>query len=187
MNTKHRKEEAKSKQQRRSPKSDQKAPRTTAQYHAMPEKSKDTLERVLRAIAKMRSGNISLTKASLEAHVSPKTVRRWASSVLQKRPNGKWVPKKTDRLLRVMQVPSPDGVREVAIRGSRAASQLGQYWSALQKFLQTGDASRLETFRGRSIRTADGIEIPLLVDRRELNRLASAGLFSFESLYRRSA
>ena len=79
------------------------------------------------------------------------------------------------------------GASEIVVRGRHIAGQLGRYWSALQRYLQTGDASRLEKFQGKSIRAADGTQIHLLTDRRELNRLGSAGVLSFESLYSRSA
>ena len=54
-------------------------------------------------------------------------------------------------------------------------------------YLETGDASRLNKFRGKSIKDADGAQIPFLTDRAELNRLGSAGVLAFESLYARSA
>jgi hypothetical protein len=119
--------------------------------------------------------------------VSPKTVKRWAGSALEKSSNGRYAPKRSDRLLRVLKVPDRQGTREVTVRGSRQASFLGKYWAALQRYLETGDASRLEKFKGKSITDANGAVIPLLTDRVELNRSASAGVLSFESLYSRSA
>ena len=163
-----------------------KIPRTVAQYHAMPEKSKDTMERVVKALSKLRSEKASLKKASLEAGVSPKTVKRWAGSALEKGSSGRYTPKRSDQLLRILKVPDAKGTREIAVRGSRQATLLAEYWNAVHKFLASGDTSDLRKFRGKSVKDADGREIPLLSDRAELNRLGNASVISFESLYVRS-
>jgi hypothetical protein len=134
----------------------------------------------------MRAEKASLKKAALEVGIRPEIVKRWVASALEKR-SGRFAAKKNDQLLRVLRIPSADGTREVAVRGSKRASLLGEYWAALQRYLETGDGSRLEKFRGKSVKTADGTEIQLLTDRAELNRMGSAGVLSFESLYSRSA
>jgi len=85
----------------------------------------------------MRSEKLSLKKASLETGVKPETVKRWAGSALEKR-SGRFAIKKGDRLLRPMKIPTPDGVREIIVRGSRQASVLGSYWSSIQEFLRKG-------------------------------------------------
>jgi hypothetical protein len=144
------------------------------------------MERALKVVAKMRAEKSSLKKAALEIGVKPETVKRWAGSALEKR-NGRFAAKNSDQLLRVLKIPSADGTRDIAVRGSKGASSLGEYWAALQHFLETGDDSRLAKFRGKSIKAADGAEIPLLTDRPTLNRMGSAGVLSFESLYSRSA
>lgn len=76
--------------------------------------------------------------------------------------------------------------REIAVRGSRQATLLGEYWNGVRKYLTTGDASGLKKFRGKKIRDTDGDQIPLITDLTELNRLGSAGVLSFESMYARS-
>jgi hypothetical protein len=62
---------------------------------------------------------------------------------------------------------------------------LSGYWNSLHLYLQTGDRSGLEAFQGKSINSVDG-PVPLPVDGAEIKRLASAGVFSFESIYGRS-
>jgi hypothetical protein len=163
------------------------APRTAAQYHAKPERFKGIWDRVVSVISKLRSEKTSLQKASHEQGISPRTVKRWAGSALQKRTSGKWAAKKSDRLLRVLMIPTSDGTREIGVRGSRQATLLAEYWNAIHKYLETGDASQLAKFQGKFIRDASGVQIPLPTDRAELNRLGSAGVLSFESLYARSA
>jgi hypothetical protein len=59
------------------------APRTEAQYLAKPEKFKDTWDRVLGVVSKMRREKVSLTQASRDAGISPRTVTRWGKTALQ--------------------------------------------------------------------------------------------------------
>jgi hypothetical protein len=167
-------------------KAKQRAPRTEAQYLARPETFKDTWERVIEAISKMRNGKVSLTQAAREARVSTRTVTKYGKSALRKGKSGKYVVKKNDRLLRILSIPTANGPRSIAIRGSKQASLLGEYWNAVHRYLQTGDTSRLKAFHGQKITDASGVEIPLLVDPSALNRLGSAGVLSFESIYART-
>jgi hypothetical protein len=86
-------------------------------------------------------------------------------------------------------IPTPEGKRAIAIRASRRsrqASTLGKYWNAVHHYLQTGDASRLKKFTGKYITDVKRVRFPLLTDTHELDRLGSAGVLSFESLYARS-
>jgi len=87
----------------------------------------------------------------------------------------------------VLAVPTVDGTREVALRDSRQASILGRYWDAVQRYLQTGDASAIQKFQGKRITAGNRARIPLLTDLDQLSRLGNAGVLSFESLYARVA
>jgi hypothetical protein len=135
----------------------------------------------------MRSYDVSLQMASREESISPRTVIRWGGSALTKRQNGQYAAKATDRLLRVLKVPTLEGPREIVVRGSREASRLGEYWAAVHRYYETGDASGLQKFRGGYVENASRVRIPLLTDLDHLNRLGSAGVLSFESLYARRA
>jgi hypothetical protein len=84
-------------------------------------------------------------------------------------------------------IPTPEGPREIAVRGSKQVTLLAEYWNALHRYLQTGDSVLLKTFRGKHIKDANGVDVPLPTDLPVLNRLGSAGVLSFESLYARSA
>lgn len=167
-------------------KAKQTAPRTEAQYRAKPETFKDTWERVIEAISKMRNSKVSLTQAAREARVSPRTVTKYGKSALRKSKSGKYVVKKNDNLLRILSIPTADGPQSIAVRGSKQASLLGEYWNAVHRYLQTGNTSTLKEFHGQKITDASGLEIPLLVDPDALNRLGSAGVLSFESIYART-
>jgi hypothetical protein len=162
-------------------------PRTAEDFFAQADADQETWNRVLRAIAKMRTDGLSLKKAAKEVGISPRTVTRRGGRTLNKGANGRYSVTRRDSLLRVVQVPTLNGSREVALRNSRHASKLGRYWAAVHKYLQTGDSSEIETFRGQHVKDANGADVPLLTNLTELNRLGSAGVLSFESLYARSA
>lgn len=163
------------------------APRTPKQFFAMPKASQDTWTAVTHVVSKMRSERVSLREASREFDLDPRVVTRLGKSALRKRKNGQYVAKRSDKLLRILAIPTADGVREIAIRDSRQASVLGKYWAAVQKYLQTGDASGLKKFHRKRITDASGRRVPLIIVQAELDRLGSAGVLSFESLYAKVA
>jgi hypothetical protein len=161
-------------------------PRNEEQYRAQPEKLKETWDRVISVIAKMRTDKVSLAQASRDVGIGPRTVKRWGSAALRKGPSGRYVAKTSDTLLRLMIILTPEGPREIAVRSSKQATLLAEYWNALHRFVETGDAVPLKTFQGKHIKDANGVDIPLLTDLPTLNRLASAGVLSFESIYART-
>ena len=155
--------------------------RRSKSKHVQPTKRK-----VAQVLARMRKVGTSLRKASREAKVSPKTVLKTAPSALKKNKSRRYTANPSDRLIRVLMIPTPGGREEVSIRGFSAASLLGSYWSALHLYYETGDDSVLQKFRGKSVTAVGGKKYPLLTDLEILNRLGSAGEVSFESLYSRS-
>jgi hypothetical protein len=163
------------------------APETLAEFLAKPDKFQDTWNRATQVVSKMRSERISLQQASRDFQISSRIVVRLAGSALRKGTNRKYTAAPDDDLLRVLLLPSSDGLREIATRDSRQATVIGKYWSAVQKYLATGDASALNKIRRKTITDADGKRIRLLKDLAELERLASAGVLSFESLYAKVA
>ena len=164
------------------------APRTAEQFSAKSERFQDRWTRVTHVISEMRAEGVSLRKASRKFGIDPRTVVRLGGPALRKQANGRFVAKRSDRLLRVLRVPGrEEEPREIAIRDSRQASRVAEYSNAVQTYLQTGDAAGLRKFRGEHITDASGTQVPLLTDLDELDRLGSAGVLSFESLYPRSA
>ena len=182
-----RKRKTKSKQHRsRKATGKQSIPQTADQYFAMSKSSQDVWTRVTHAVSKMRADNASLPQAAREFGLDPRTVIRLGKPALTKR-NGRYAAKPTDNLLRVLVIPKSDGLREIAVRDSRQASLLAEYWVAVQKYLETGDVSALRKIRRKTIIDADGKRIRLITDLAELDRLGSAGVLSFESLYAKAA
>lgn len=163
------------------------APRTSDQFSSMSERAQDQWIHLTNAISLMRAKGISLPKASREHGLDPRTVVRLGKAGLKKRANGRYSARPTDNLLRVLLMPTGDGLREVAVRDSRQATLLAEYWVAVHKYLETGDASALRKIRRKTITDADGKRVRLTKDLAELERLGSAGVLSFESLYARAA
>jgi hypothetical protein len=161
-------------------------PKTLEEYRALPRRKQDLWRDVGQIVTRVREG-ATFAEASREFGRDARTVQRLAKPALRKRRNGRWGAKKSDRLLRVLQIITPEGRQELGIRDSRQASTLGKYWSAVDRYRDTGDFSALEQFHGEHVTDADGIRIPLLTDLRELDRQGSAGNLSFESIYARVA
>ena len=153
----------------------------------MSRRARDEWNRVGHVISKMETDRVSLPQSSREFGLDPRKVVQLGGSALRKRKNGRYVVKTNNRFLRVLVLPTPDGLTEIAVRGSKQASLVGKYWAAVQKYLETGDASALQKIRRKTITDADGRRIRLIKDVAELDRLGSAGVLSFESLYAKAA
>jgi len=138
-------------------------------------------------IAKMRSEKISLSRASREFGLNPKVVRAQAGSALRKGKGGRYFARPNDNLLRVLVVPGAQGLQEIAVKGSEIASKIAEYSDAVQKYLRTGDSSSLRKFKRMKLLDEQGKRIKLITDLAKLRELGSAGVLSFESLYRRAA
>jgi hypothetical protein len=162
-------------------------PRTAAQHFAQPKRRKETQLKVAHVVAEMRTGKVSLRQASREQSISPSTVLRHAKAALRKTSRGTYAARGRDRLMRVLVLPTPDGLAEIATTDSRAATLVAEYWNAVNLFLATGDATELARFLDVSITGAQGNAVPLLTDLDELERLGSAGVLSFQSLYARAS
>ena len=137
-------------------------------------KSRKTYNRALHVLARMRRTGSSLTVAAREEHIDPRTVRRYLATEL--REHGKAT--RGDRRKRDMLVPTTVGNAPVTIRGSKQASELGKYMSAVGKYLRTGDVEALGKFEGKSIGGH-----PLITDQELLSSLAQAGALTLDEIY----
>jgi hypothetical protein len=155
------------------------------EFFAMPESAQELYLLVLELLNLVRGG-LSLSKAMKQLKLTRAQVRRFAGSAFRKLKNGRYTAKPYDHLLRVLMVITEDGLREVATRDSRQASKAGKHSAAVNRYLQTGDASALAELEGSYVIDAKGERILLLTDLEELEGLGSAGVLSFESLYARS-
>jgi hypothetical protein len=126
----------------------------------------------------MRHG-ATLSRAARDNGVTIRTIKRYAGSALvQDRPGGRIRATKSDRLVRYLQIRGPDGPKGVTVHGSKAASQLGRYMSAVGKYLRSGDTDALSKFKGKSI----GGHV-LITDPNTLSVLAQAGALTLDEIY----
>lgn len=160
--------------------------RTLSQYAAKTPRSKTAIANAAHVLSRMREG-VSLSRAAAEYGIDPRTVLRLAGPAMRKRSSGTYAVKSSDKLLRVLVVPTPRGLAEIVVRDSRSATRIGQYWDAVRLALETGDYSKLRGFRGETVTTVDGARRVLMTDPDELERLGSVGALSFESIYARTA
>jgi len=134
----------------------------------------DTYNRSLHVVARMRRTGMTLTAAAREEHIDPRTVRKYLRSELRGRGNAT----NTDQRTRRMLIPTTVGNAPVAVRGSKQASELGKYMSAVGKYLRTGDVEGLAKFEGKSIGGH-----ALITDPDFLSSLAQAGALTLDEIY----
>jgi len=163
------------------------APRTAKQYFGMSRQFQEMWDSLVQVPGLMRTEGLSLTSSSKKLHLKPREVLRLGGSAFRKGAGGRYVAKASDRLLRILVIPSEKGLIEIALRDSRQASLIGEYWSAVDRYLHTGDDSGIKRFKRIRITDANGRRVRLLTDLDELKRQASAGVLRFESLYGRTA
>jgi len=155
--------------------------RNRSDYAALTEAQRFKRDQALEALALMRREGKSLSQAAREAGTTPAAVRRHVGSEL-KRERGRYVAKPTDRLYRRMYLLDEDGKFAIDVYDSRAASMIGEYWAAMQRYLHTGDDRALRSFKRRTIRTGKKT-YRFLIDTAVIDRLASFGELTFESIY----
>jgi hypothetical protein len=140
----------------------------------------DIQRRVFRALRRMRDGE-SLSKATYEERVKPKTFVRYARLALRRSGPGKpWKAIPEDKLTSVMRVLTEFGPTPEIIRSSRERKLLGRYNQALRIFRAGEDGAKaaLLAFRGKKV--AGHI---LITDTKLLNQLEEAGRLDFDDLY----
>ena len=92
----------------------------------------ETYNRALHVLARMRRTGSSLTAAAREEQIDPRTVRKYLKTEMR----GRGKPTKVDRRKRDMLIPTTVGNAPVTVRGSKQASELGKYMSAVGKYLR---------------------------------------------------
>jgi hypothetical protein len=141
------------------------------------ERKLKTRNRALRALSAIRRG-VTLSQAARENGVTARTIKRYAGAALvQDRPGGRIRATKSDRLVRYLEIPGPDGPIEISVRGSKAASEVARYKAAVNRFL-AGDRNALAEWHGKKL---SGIE--LVTTGNTLKGLAERDLLPY-SLYR---
>jgi hypothetical protein len=132
---------------------------------------------VLAAISLSRRENLDIRLAARIEGTRLNTIRRYASSALEKR-KGRYRAKPYDRIGRTLTVVGPKGMRSLPIRSSRSASKIARYLNAVRTLIYKGNSSALAAFRGKSVA---GYRFVTNVEK--LKQLADAGLLALDRLY----
>jgi hypothetical protein len=164
-----------------------KAPTTIKQYLALSDRDQDIWDRIVQVPALLRSKGWLFRRASYELSVPQELVLRLARDAFRRLRNGRIVVKKLDRLLRLLPLPSDQGLIEVFVNNSREASRVGEFWNAVRLLINTGDSSAVQLFEGDGVTDINGQIHFFLTDLAELRRQASFGTLRFESIYGRTA
>lgn len=146
-------------------------------------RQEETRTRALRALTLMRREKLSRAEACRLEHIKPATFLRYVGrAVRQDKPGGRYRATAADRFRRDLQIPTALGPARVPIYGSKAASELSKYSNAINRYLRTGDTSRLQLFEGKTIRVGRE-RIELITDPATLSSLAQAGVLRVDQLY----
>jgi hypothetical protein len=124
----------------------------------------------------------SLSAAARLAHTTPATVRKYAGTAVARTTEGRYAATAVDHIARPMRFLAPDGVIAIEVPDSRAATLIGEYWNAVNRYLRTGRADALRRFAGRDVRVGRRRH-RFVTDPLTLDRLANAGEVRFEDLY----
>ncbi len=136
-------------------------------------------EAALRALRK--SG--SLTRGAKEAGISAERFRRFLrDNTLAERQGRKW--RITDVRPREFAIYSRGRAKRIRVAGFEPASEVGRYLEAVKHLLDTNDASRLDPFKGGSVKDVRGRSHPFETEPNTLYALSEAGRATFENIYR---
>ncbi len=129
----------------------------------------------------MREKKYSLTRAAREVQLARGTVQHYVGRALVRK-RGRYIAKSFDHLKRTMRILTPKGPQTIEVTDSRTASTIGRHLATVKRYLDTGNARALQSFRPKIIR-AGKIAYRLLTDPADIERLAKANAVSFEDLY----
>jgi hypothetical protein len=163
----------------------QPAPRNADDFFRRPPAFQKRWRRGLHAVSLMINKKLSLHEACVEAEVDSRFVRRWMSSALRRGAGGRYIAKPSNKLLRVLKLPSAEGpsIIEVATRDSREGALIARYWRLVAKFLRTGDETVFAGLGRKTVRDSSGKRIRLVFDPEILQLLGDAGQLDFEGIY----
>lgn len=113
-------------------------------------KQKRTRVKSAKVLRLMRKKGYSLSKASREVGISPKTVERHTGAL--KRDAHRWKAKKYDSLSRFMNINEDGKSVWIEVKDSRHASLIGRYQNAVKKFLESDDETILKPFRNKRVK-----------------------------------
>ena len=117
-------------------------------------RQKSTRTKALAVLVQSRRTKKSLSVIAKEHGSSFKTVQNNTNAF--KKVNGKWIPKRFDKVSRSMLISEKGKLRSVEVSDSKHAKTIGRYHNAVKFYLDTGDSTKLKKFSKRKIRDSDG-------------------------------
>lgn len=117
-------------------------------------RQKSLRERSLEILSIAKKSKQSLSEISKNHDISLKTIINNTNAF--KKINNKWIPKKFDRISRVIKINENGKEKSIEIKDSRIASSIGSYHNAVKQFLNTGNKKSLSEFRNKKIKDAYG-------------------------------
>jgi len=127
-------------------------------------------KKALEVLKEVRNGK-SLTKASKELHIKPETVIKHTNAF--KKVKGRWIAKSQDRISRIVSIYENGKQEWIEVRDSRTASRIGQYNSAVNEFLMTGNEDILKQFK-KPFKEANGKQHHFETDPEKLNEIVES-------------
>jgi hypothetical protein len=137
--------------------------------------------KALEVVSLVRRDKFSLSEALKVVGTSRETVKKYAPGALEKR-EGRYVVTSADVIPRKMRFVTEEGIQSGFVGNSGDASTLGRYFAEVKHFKETGDASGLKEFEGKTV-TINGQKVKLITDPEALRTLAAAGELEFDDLY----
>lgn len=123
-------------------------------WSSLSPREKRIREKSLEVLSEVRRNKKSLTTASKDKRISLKAVLQNTNAF--KKVGNRWIAKAFDRIPRVMKINENGKIVSIEINDSRIASLIGRYHNEVKKYLDTGDASELSKFKGKTIKDING-------------------------------
>ena len=124
-------------------------------WNALNPRQKSLRERSLEVLSKSRKSSQSLSRIAKDLGISVKTVIHNTNAF--KKTNRRWIPKKYDKISRVMKISENGKEVSIEINDSRKASLIGKYHNSIRKFLESGDEKLLSKFKNKRIKDTNHV------------------------------
>lgn len=117
-------------------------------------KEQSARDRALGVLSHARGSNQSLSRLARERKISVRSVLRATDGF--RKVGGRWKATKIDHISRIMKINENGRELFIETRDSRSASLIGKYHSAVREYLNTGNISVLDEFKGKRVKDSSG-------------------------------
>lgn len=111
-------------------------------------------DRSLEVLIEVRRTGKSLTRIARDYDITTDAVILNTDAF--RKHNGRWIPKKYDKISRVMKVNEKGRELSIEIADSRTASLIGRYHSTIGQFLNNGNTLVLASFKKKRVKDVQG-------------------------------